>query len=33
MFVNELIIEEDLQKELALAMGNPKITDKYFMTI
>jgi hypothetical protein len=33
MFVNELIIKEDLQKELALATGNPKITDEYFVTI
>jgi hypothetical protein len=33
MFVNELIIEEDLRKELAQATGDPKITHEYFMTI
>jgi hypothetical protein len=33
MFVNELIIEEDLRKELAQATSDPKVMDEYFVTI
>jgi hypothetical protein len=33
MFVGELIVEEDLRRELALAMSDPKIMDMYFITI
>jgi hypothetical protein len=33
MFINELIIKDDLRKELAQATSDPKITDEYFVTI
>jgi hypothetical protein len=33
MFVNELIIKDDLRKELAQAIRDPKITDEYFITL
>jgi hypothetical protein len=33
MFVNELIIKDNLQQELAQATSDSKITDEYFVTI